>query len=128
MPVARRAPPSPAMSLHGASYADLQKGLLLHEPRYVELFPYASLRIAVLGAYPRHRRGHGLWRELAERAQAERARDEERRAGTEPLAQHEQARVRCRFDPFPADEGGKVRHAVEVAPHVGAALEPGTCK
>src|SRR5438105_8788779 len=122
--MARRALPWRAMSRHGASCAGLQKPLVLHERRYVELFPYASLRIAVLAAYPGHRRGDALGRELAERAQAERALDKQRGPAAEALAQHEQARVRRELHRFGAEEGGKIAHAVEVAPHVGDALEP----
>src|SRR4051812_23861104 len=116
------------MSRHGASCTDLEEGLVLHERRHVELFPYASLRIAVLAAYPGHWSGHALGSQIAERAQAERARNEERRAAAEALAQHEQTRLRGELRRLAAEKGRKIAHAVEVSPHVGDAPEPAACQ
>src|SRR5437660_5628319 len=107
-----------------ASCFHLQECFVLHQRRHVELFPYASLRIAVLSPHPRRWRRPAFGRQLARRAQAVRARDEQRGAATEALAQYEEARLRGELHRLTAEERRKITYAVRIAAHVRHAPEP----
>ena len=58
----------------------------------IEFLPHAALSVAVLRAQPRRRLADALRRKLLERAQAERALDEQRGAATETLVQDDRLR------------------------------------
>src|SRR5216683_1675504 len=57
-------------------------------------------------------------------AQPERAVHQERAADAEPLADEQQAGLLAHGDSRPAEEGGEIDHAVEIAADIGDALEP----
>src|SRR5207302_7002959 len=113
------------LSMRALSDSHVEEFRLLDQAWQVPLLPRPAFRIGIFGPDPGCPRRVARARlQLRGVAQPERAVHQERAADAEALADEQQAGLLAHGDPRPAEEGGEIDHAVEIAADIGDAPEP----